>query len=180
MGDSKKSLVVFDFDHTIVDSNTDLSVRDMIDGEVPDEVEAIYSDRCWNEYMNAIFHILHTQSVTVDDMTRVLERSPLTNGMQELLQYLAENKHMYSVIIISDSNVLFIDILLRYYGLSEVVYRVYSNPASVDSDGQLRIRYYHHQTGCDISSHNMCKGKYPPTPESVQSASIMIQPLAGL
>ena len=52
----KKLLIAFDFDHTLVDENTDLYIRKLAPGGVlPEKIKSIYNNRCWTTYMGAIF-----------------------------------------------------------------------------------------------------------------------------
>ena len=60
-------LLVFDFDHTITDLNTDVEVQKLAPGgEIPasSEIRGLYSDQGWTEFMGAVFKHLHENSVT--------------------------------------------------------------------------------------------------------------------
>ena len=51
-----------------------------------------------------------------------------------------------------------IDHILETAGLRSVFSKVYTNPASFDSSGCLRLSPYHRQDWCKLSQPNMCKG----------------------
>lgn len=153
----KKTLLAFDFDNTVVDANTDLDVIKMHDGPIPEEIEKLYCQHNgWNDYMKAIFALLHSKNVSINDIkSKVLDIS-LASGMKGLFNHLADEQ--YEVVIISDANTLFIEWLMDKHDISAQVARVFSNPAEVTGEGKLTISYYHRQDWCDMSSNNMCKG----------------------
>ena len=60
-------LLVFDFDHTITDLNTDVEVQKLAPGgEIPasSEMRGLYSDKGWTEFMGAVFALLHENDVS--------------------------------------------------------------------------------------------------------------------
>lgn len=156
MSTSRKILVAFDFDHTIIDGNSDIEISHLCPGgKVPKEIKDKYSDRSWTNYMAAIFKYLHEHGTTAKDMEETIGSLPLTEGMEELLQFLSQDT--FEVIIISDSNSVFIEFSLKKHNI-ECVKKVYTNPAAFQENGLLKIEYYHTQDWCDLSTVNLCKG----------------------
>ena len=80
----------------------------------------------------------------------------MVDGMEDLLRWLHKNDA--EVVIISDCNNVFIDTILEKHNLQECVKRVYTNPVTIDKDDMLKIKYYHTQDWCDLSTVNLCKG----------------------
>lgn len=155
-----KTLLAFDFDHTVIDGNSDIELQTLHPGEFPDDIKKLYCDKDgWTDYMGAIFALLHSEGVQADAIKGKILQIPLVSGMKELFDKLAHER--YEVVIISDANTLFIDWLMKQHGISSSVLKVYSNPAEVTDDGKLTIQYYHHQDWCNLSSKNMCKGEQP-------------------
>lgn len=153
----KKILVAFDFDHTMIDGNSDIHITHLCpEGEVPPDIKEKYSDKSWTYYMAAIFEHLHKHGIQREDLKRSVCEIPLTEGMDELLKYLEND--LFEVIVISDSNSVFIDYSLEHFGLGRVVNKVYTNPAKYDNRGMLTIEYYHTQDWCTLSTVNLCKG----------------------
>lgn len=62
------------------------------------------------------------------------------------------------VIIISDSNSVFIEMWLSASEIADIK-KVYTNPAVFNTSGLLDISMYHSQTWCDICPINLCKGQ---------------------
>jgi len=152
-----KILVAFDFDHTIIDENSDLYVRKLAPGgTIPSEISQLYSNRGWTEYMGAIFQYLHDNNTTSKDIHDCMLEIPLVQGMKELFDFM--NSDQFDVIIISDSNSVFIDDILSASDLSDIVQSVYTNPARFSQADCLELVYYHTQDWCELSTVNLCKG----------------------
>jgi len=153
----KKGLIAFDFDQTIIDANSDLVVIDMIEGEVPEEAQKLYTEDNWTDYMQAIFKHLHDAGVKKKQFDDLLASLPFVRGLPALLKWLRESD--YEIIIISDSNSYFIEHVLSTHGLSQYVTEIFTNPARFDDEGPLRIEWFHVQDSCNLSTKNMCKGQ---------------------
>lgn len=153
----RQTLIAFDFDHTIVEENSDIVARKLINMDlIPEAVRKLYQTRGWTDYMAEIFKLLHKHKISEDTISEAMRKMIPTEKMPELLQWLREEGH--EIIIISDSNSMFIDEWLRYNNLSDCVARVFTNPASFDESGLLVIKPYHDQDWCDLSTRNLCKG----------------------
>ncbi|KYM77891.1 PREDICTED: pyridoxal phosphate phosphatase PHOSPHO2 [Atta cephalotes] len=153
---NRNVLVAFDFDHTICDGNTDLVVQNLLPIEIPKDLHNLRKSSGWIVYMSKIFELLHENSVRSHQIANVIIGIPEVAGMQKLLTSLHGNGH--EIIIISDSNSVFIDSWLRSRQLNQVVSHVFTNPARYDKD-KLRVDPYHIQDTCKMSAANLCKGQ---------------------
>lgn len=154
----ERKLLVFDFDHTVIDDNVDISVTKLAPGgHMPEGVRELYSDDGWIEFMGAVFRHLFENGVSAADIRKHVEQMPLTTGMKELFEYV-KKVGGFEIIIISDANSVFIKYILEYCGLASAVARVFTNPAEFNSSGCLTIRNYHTQDWCRLSTVNLCKG----------------------
>nr|XP_018902478.1 PREDICTED: pyridoxal phosphate phosphatase PHOSPHO2-like [Bemisia tabaci] len=152
-----KLLIAFDFDHTVVDANTDIVVRKLVhDSKIPDSTREISKKHGWTAYMREIFKILRRNDVTPKKIVESVQKIPPVSGMVELFKFLKCNN--CDVIIISDSNSVFISDWLKHYGLSDHVSAVFTNPAYFDESNLLHIEMYHEQHSCKLSAINLCKG----------------------
>lgn len=53
---SQKVLLVFDFDHTLIDENSDEYVTRLAPGgQLPEEIKSLYEEDGWTDYMAEIF-----------------------------------------------------------------------------------------------------------------------------
>lgn len=151
-------MVAFDFDHTIVNDNTDIVVRDLIaKDQIPDELKSLYSSSGWIPYMDAIFRLLHAKNISRNGMLAAIETIPEVTGMKELIRRLYETQNT-DVIIVSDSNSQFIGHWCRNNSIADYVKNIFTNPAEFDANEALHIKPYHHQLTCALSTVNLCKG----------------------
>lgn len=155
----KKALVVFDFDHTLVDGNSDMWVIGCTpEQSLPAWLKNSYQRGRWTEYMGRVFTYIGEQSVRPDAVRELMRTIPFTDGMIELLTFICQNKSDMDCIIVSDSNTLFIDWILEAGGVASAVDSVFSNPASVDPRGYIEVRCFHSHS-CEHCPVNMCKQK---------------------
>lgn len=152
-----KNLAVFDFDHTIVNDNTDTAVASLVDKTLRDSVRYLYARDGWTAYMQEIFHLLRANGVNKKKITETVCSIPSVQGFPGLIKTLKDELN-YDIIIVSDSNSYFIDSWLRANGLIDYVLKVFTNPAYFE-DELLKIEMYHFQDYCTLSTKNLCKGQ---------------------
>ena len=116
----------------------------------------MYSNEGWTEYMAAIFKFLHGIGITKDEILACMNEIPLTEGMDKLFELLSSD--VYDVIIISDSNSVFIECIMKSFHYEKNVDRVFTNPAQFHETGCLTLEPYHDQDWCNLSTRNLCKG----------------------
>lgn len=155
----KKMLVVFDFDHTLVDENSDTWVIHCTPNQsLPAWLKDSYQRGLWTEYMGRVFTYIGEQSIHQDAVREVMQMIPFTDGMIELLKFIYQNKSHIDCIIVSDSNTLFIDWILEAGGVACAIDTVFSNPASIDQHGHIQLQCFHSHS-CERCPVNMCKQK---------------------
>ncbi|XP_042340288.1 pyridoxal phosphate phosphatase PHOSPHO2 [Plectropomus leopardus] len=155
----KKTLMVFDFDHTVVDDNSDTWVfRCLPDQTLPDSVKNTYTKGHWTEFMSRVMKYIGDQQVSPDRVRSVLETIPFTPGMTDLLTFISEHKNTTDCIVISDANTMFIGWILHASGLQAAVDQVFSNPAEVNDLGYMELQH-HHSHDCKRCAANLCKRK---------------------
>ncbi|XP_063067859.1 pyridoxal phosphate phosphatase PHOSPHO2 [Engraulis encrasicolus] len=154
-----KTLIAFDFDHTIVDDNCDTWViQSTPDKCLPDSIKKSYQKGRWTEYMGRVMSYIGDQAVTPEAIRSVMNTIPFTDGMVELFTFIAGHKNDIDCIIISDANTLFIDWVLEGAGLQPAFDKVFSNPGSIDTRGYITVQCYHSHE-CVKCPINMCKKK---------------------
>jgi pyridoxal phosphate phosphatase PHOSPHO2 len=154
----RRLLMAFDFDHTIINDNSDIVVRNMLgQTPVPENVKQLHRTDGWTTYMQQIFRLVQGKGVSQEQIRAAVQSIPYTPGMDSLLNSLHKRGNC-EVIIISDSNSVFISDWLEGASASHIVHRTFTNPAWYDEEGQLQIKMYHEQDWCKISTKNLCKG----------------------
>nr|XP_004651991.1 pyridoxal phosphate phosphatase PHOSPHO2 [Jaculus jaculus] len=152
-----KILLVFDFDNTIIDDNSDTwIVQCAPDKKLPVELEDSYEKGFWTEFMGRVFKYLGEEGVKAEEMKRAVTSMPFTFGMAELFSFIRKHKNKFDCIIISDSNSVFISWALEAANFHDVFDKVFTNPAAFDSNGHLTVENYHAHS-CNRCPKNLCK-----------------------
>ncbi|CAG7723282.1 unnamed protein product [Allacma fusca] len=155
-------LYAFDFDHTIVQDNSDTAVTAVIDHSIPDRVESVYDGSNWTEFMNHVFLYLAAEGATLDAMKDKIREMKLVPGMANLLQEIAKSTKENSqskLVIISDANDIFISTCLSNLSPPVVPDQIITNPAVISMVKPfLQISPYENQNSCPICPKNLCKG----------------------
>jgi len=86
----KQVLVAFDFDHTLINKNSDTYVLRLLPdgGDLPPSIRKLYSTTGWNDYQREVFRHLHSLHVTREQLLSCVAEIPLIEGMRELLEYM--------------------------------------------------------------------------------------------
>lgn len=156
----QKELVVFDFDETIVDCNSDSWVHQLAkEKKIPENLE-FYLGQDYFKHVQSVLAFLYSEGITEKDFIQCLSTMPQVVGMIDpLIRTLASMREKYDIVILSDANSFFISSYLKSLDLDDKITAVLTNPARIDDNGQLLITEYHIQDYCTISSRNLCKGE---------------------
>lgn len=152
----KSALVVFDFDHTLIDCNSDPWVVDHLGAS--DLMRSLRPSLSWTDLMDTMMTEIHARGNAISDIEDSLRKIPVQPEMIRAIQTAHSEGCMLRVI--SDANVFFIKTVLASHDLEKFFTEVHSNPAHVDAQGVLRIRPYHSDPphSCSLCPPNMCKG----------------------
>ncbi|XP_006357373.1 inorganic pyrophosphatase 2-like isoform X3 [Solanum tuberosum] len=151
-------VVVFDFDKTIIDVDSDNWVVDELGAT--DLFNQLLPTMPWNSLMDRIMNELHTQGIAIQDIEEVLKRVPIHPRIVPAI------KSVYALgcdlRVTSDANVFFIETILKHVGIRDCFSEINTNPGYVDEEGRLRILPYvdfiTSPHGCNLCPPNMCKG----------------------
>jgi pyridoxal phosphate phosphatase PHOSPHO2 len=147
-------LAVFDFDHTIVDGNSDIVARNLITPSILIPNSKNYPHN-WTQYMQQVFNVIKSIKIPAQKIIDAVSLMSPTEGMLKLIRALYKND--VDIIVASDSNSLFIQNWLKYNKLSGAVSCIYTNPAKIEDD-LIIIEPYTLQRACTMCNMNMCKG----------------------
>ncbi|KAG8070253.1 hypothetical protein GUJ93_ZPchr0006g41320 [Zizania palustris] len=157
-------VVVFDFDKTIIDCDSDNWVVDALGATA--RFDELLRRLPWNSAVDAVMGELHAEGRSVEEIRACLRTVPLSPRVAAAV----EIAHTLGceLRVLSDANAIFVDTVLEHHGLEGYFSAVDTNPAFVDGDGRLRVLPYHGFHGPSAAGHgcalptcppNMCKGK---------------------
>ncbi|KAJ0986476.1 hypothetical protein J5N97_004832 [Dioscorea zingiberensis] len=151
-------VLVFDFDKTIIDCDSDEWVVDELGAS--ELFQQLMPTMSWNTLMDRMMKELHSQGKTSEDIVECLRRVHLDTHIISAI------KSAYALgcdlRVVSDANLLFIETILKHHELLECFSEINTNPCYVDEDGRLRILPYNDPNtshGCSLCPPNMCKGR---------------------
>ncbi|KAF3450625.1 hypothetical protein FNV43_RR06714 [Rhamnella rubrinervis] len=151
-------IVVFDFDKTIIDCDSDNWVIDELG--FTDLFNKLLPTMPWNSLMDTMMKEFHSQGKTIEDIVEVLQRIPIHPRVVPAIK--AAHALGCELRIVSDANLFFIETILKHLGLRDYFSEINTNPGYVDEQGRLRIFPFHDFTksshGCGLCPPNMCKG----------------------
>ncbi|KAB2611217.1 inorganic pyrophosphatase 1-like [Pyrus ussuriensis x Pyrus communis] len=150
-------VVVFDFDKTIIECDSDNWVVDELCAT--DLFNQLLPTMPWNSLMDRMMKELRSQGKTIEDTVEVLKRTPIHPRVVPAIK--AAHALGCDLRILSDANLFFIETILKHLGLEEYFSEINTNPSYVDEEGSLRISPYCDFTnsphGCSLCPPNMCK-----------------------
>lgn len=161
---TQRELVVFDFDETIVDCNSDSWIHKLAEnGRLPKHLNYVPGED-WMKHVQTVLQHLHDLGVTEQDFADCLHTMPIVDGMIEpLIASLGQEPDKYDIVILSDANSFFIGSFLKTRKLEKYITTILTNPAKFTDVGHenplLVIEGYHAQDHCKLSSRNLCKGE---------------------
>lgn len=157
-----KLLIVFDFDHSLVDDNTSTLV---IKQTRPDLVSLLGEQEEQNGWLKAVNHILnkmHEEGVKREDIEKALEGTTFSISLKRSLTDLGRTVPDSEFEIISGSNDVFVNKVLENNQMDRLFRKIYTNPASYSPEGKLTIQPYTPPTvphKCKMCVDNLCKGQ---------------------
>lgn len=159
---SSNTLLVLDFDWTVINSNSDTDVIENFAANV-DECKARLREAgksdAWTAGMDAEMELLHKNGTTVEQMQDFLMSIKIERELSDSLKLACASGA--TIKILSDANTWFIDVILKANGLPRTIACVCSNPAEFEPSGRVRVRPFHtnaHPQG-STSPPNLCKGR---------------------
>ncbi len=165
----KMPVAAFDFDHTIIDVNSDTFINKIISFKPNHKFgKEIESNKCWTIRMNLVFNELYSNhKITSLDYMNCLKEIKINESMLKLLRLLSE-KH-YKLIIVSDANTFFIETILEQNGIANLFNKqtIFTNHAEFNNDGCLIVKRFNEiynengepfKCSTKICTENICKG----------------------
>ena len=153
---SMKHLVVFDFDRTMINGNIDTIILDLKSSLRDRLINWRQDTPVWTDFMASIFKELHSSGVTREDIESTVRNAELFPSVLKICQFLSTQDNT-DLIVLSDANDLFINLVLESNNISHMFKNVFSNPAKFDEQGSVSINHYHSHS-CDRCPANLCKG----------------------
>ena len=156
-----KQLIIFDFDNTLVDNDTDMELIELFPQDkrldIYNKMDELVDD--WIVFMKYVYKEMIRSNISINDINSKLHSIQLSPKFEELLQYLYKNKDEYEVIIVSGANTYAIYTILDKLQITYVFDGIYANPAFQDDEELIHVDKYHKHS-CMKCDSCMCKGEF--------------------
>lgn len=156
------TIIFFDFDYTMIDCNSDTWVFERLSPEIATLQKQLRKKIQWTELMQQLLYQLACKGYSVSQIEKCISTCPMHIKMVELLKKLGQQKA--TIYIVSDANHLFIEWILKAYGVDKFVTKVITNPAEIVK--KENVEYLHVKKYSDVVKHsctscavNICKGE---------------------
>ena len=134
-----KTLMIFDFDQTIVDEDSTIQIINLLDNSEfhENDLSNKHRNNKWVDYIQDLFNRLNKQKVDVSKLQNIFCKIKVTKGFVSLLDYVTENENLYETIILSNSNNLFISwfVTERKFLVKEII----ANKAEIVTNTFIKI-----------------------------------------
>ncbi|PWA62972.1 HAD-superfamily hydrolase, subfamily IB, PSPase-like protein [Artemisia annua] len=128
-------VIIFDFDKTIIDIDSDEWVVEEL-GDT-DFFNKLVPTMPLNSVMQIMMEELHVQGTKIEDIEQVLKRVAIHQRVVPAIK--AAYALGCDLRIVSDANTFFIETVLKHLGVRECFSEINTNPGFVDEEGKLRI-----------------------------------------
>ena len=158
----KKHLVIFDFDQTIIDLDSEFSMVEKYAQDLYEEKNGdLYVKDHWIEFNNYIYTRLVQNGFTYQDVKKYFQSLDLSPKIEELLNYLRENKSKFETIIITGNNEQVVDLVLSSHGIKDCFEHILCNKSVLDEKNIFKIwaineKYEH----CQDDKPFLCKSLF--------------------
>jgi len=165
MAIGKRQLIVFDFDWSLVDQDTDRYVFEVLDITLRRKMEDRKKTVQWTDNVAGVLKELHAKGVSKNQIQDTLRALPFHPAMIRAVSTLkASTASQNTFFCLSNSNQVFISTILEHKKLTDLFDEIITNPAEWDDSGLLKVRRRVDPNGpqhqCRIGcSANMCKGE---------------------
>ena len=154
-----EQLVIFDFDNTLIDGNTDALILDMLPMLRNMSMNYDKEGRGWGEVMNSALEIIAQNGLGKADVDECILALRISEPVKYMLSMLMADERT-DLIILSHSNEYFIDLLLLEFGIDKSKFNgIFTYPAEWNDEEQLRVRrFYEQKLECTYCPNDFCKG----------------------
>ncbi|KAF9582566.1 hypothetical protein BGW38_000055 [Lunasporangiospora selenospora] len=157
-----KRLIVFDFDWTLIETDSDHWVFEHLCEELYQEQLKAAGKVQWTDLQQRLLGELFKRGISKDDIVSTLSSAPFAPEMIKALQLMkATGAELY---ILSDANTVYIETILKAHNILQLFSGIITNPAAFDERGRLNVVRFHGLDkmphGCPLPCQpNLCKGQ---------------------
>ncbi|KAG2106529.1 putative phosphatase-domain-containing protein [Suillus cothurnatus] len=166
MATIKTQLVVFDFDWSMADQDTDRWIFEVLAPDIRRKIKTLKESVQWTDLIAQSLQEIHARGRTREEIEHTLRQMPfVTPAMVRGVTNLKGGSNPTTTFFcLSNANSVFINTILESKGLQNLFEEIVTNPAEFEPSGLLKLRRRVDPNGpqhsCTVGcSPNMCKGE---------------------
>jgi len=165
MATIKTQLVVFDFDWSMADQDTDRWIFEVLAPDIRRKMKTLKESVQWTDLIAQSLQEIHARGRTREEIEHTLRQMPFHPAMVRGVTNLKGGSNPTTTFFcLSNANSVFINTILESKGLQNLFEEIVTNPAEFEPSGLLKLRRRVDPNGpqhsCTVGcSPNMCKGE---------------------
>ncbi|KAF9010537.1 phosphatase phospho-type [Cyathus striatus] len=163
MASIQRQLVVFDFDWSMADQDTDRWIFEVLAPDLRRKMKSLKDEIQWTDLIAQSLREAHQRGITREQIEHALRIMPYHPAMVRAVSAL-KDAGITTFLCLSNANSVFISTILQSKGLQDLFTEIVTNPAEWEPSGLLNLRRRIDPEGpqhsCKVGcSPNMCKGE---------------------
>ena len=159
MEDSEKILLLIDFDGTIVDGDIAFTMLEKTVSKEEYKSLTDFTKMNFAEAMDKYYKLMKSKNKTMNDIHPILESMQINDGIQELFEYIRENKNKFYLILITGDDLYTTTYFLKYKNYFDLFDYFIGVPSSIDKnkDAEMVKITFLPPHKCDFCDKSLCK-----------------------
>ena len=153
----KKSLIIFDFDKTITETDVFEDQRFLFDSkeEQEDLLKRFTTRENWTSLMQSVYERFYSLNISIDNINHMIDQSNITRGMLDFFEFLKKNKDKFIIAIMSAGHYYQIIRVLDRINMTNLFDEIIAIPSYIKDNKVCVYQNYDHN--CDICNACQCK-----------------------
>ena len=135
----KKSLLLFDFDQTIIDKDSEFDMVENLTPEFYKERNGNLFEEDWIPFNNLFYTKIKEKGYKWNDVKKYFEQLKFSPHFKELFDYLRKNKDKFDLIIITGNHFVCLETTLKNLGIFDLFKDIICNNSKLDEDNIIKI-----------------------------------------
>ena len=156
---SKKTLILLDFDGTIVDGDIAFTMLENTLNKEEYKSLTDFNKMNYAESMDKYYKTMKSKNKNIDDIHPILEGMKFNEGIEKLFEYIKENKNKFFLILITGDDLYITSYFLKYKKYYDLFDYYIGIPAYIDNnidDKMVTIKFLPPHN-CDFCDKSLCK-----------------------
>jgi len=160
MDDNDKILLLIDFDGTIVDGDIIFTMFEKTLNKEDYKIVTDFDHLNYGEAIDKYYKLMSSYNKTTKDINPVLEQMKFNEGIQELFNFIRDNKNKFFLILITGDDLYPTTYFLKYKGFFDLFDYLIGIPSDINIDKEnkeiIKISLLPNHD-CEFCDESLCK-----------------------